>query len=69
MMPGELPYTIDEKEEIRTLVKGGKVEVAYRIWATTKKGTFFHVDVPEDQLDKAESLLTARAKQLDSIPG
>ena len=68
-MPEQLPYKIDEKEEIRTLVKGGKVEVAYRIWATTKKGTFFHVDVPEDQLDKAESLLTARAKQLDSIPG
>ena len=68
-MPGELPYTIDDKEEIRTLVKGGKVEVGYRIWATTKKGTYFHVDVPEDQLDKAEALLTARAKKLDSIPG
>jgi hypothetical protein len=60
-------YTVDNKEELRKLGKGGEVEVHYRIWATTKKGTYFHVDVPEDELDKADEVLTARAKQLDSI--
>lgn len=60
-------YTVDSKEEIRKLGKGGEVDVYYRIWATTKKGTYFHVDVAEDELDKANEVLTARAKQLDSI--
>jgi hypothetical protein len=60
-------YTVDSKEEIRTLDKAGNVVVMYRIWATTRKGTYFHVDVPENQLDKAGEHLTARAKALDAI--
>ena len=60
-------YTIEDKEEIRRLSKAGEVETWYRIWATSKGGTYFHVDVKEDQLDTADEPLTARAKALDAI--
>lgn len=60
-------YTVDKKEEIRKLDKAGEVEVWYRIWATSKDGTYFHVDVIEADLDKADQLLTKRAKELDEI--
>ena len=60
-------YTVEEKEEIRKLSKAGEVETWYRIYATSKDGTYFHVDVPEDQLDKADEPLTKRAKELDAI--
>lgn len=60
-------YTIDKKEEIRKLDKAGEVKVEFRIWATSKGGTYFHVDIPEENLDSAPTLLAARAKQLDSI--
>lgn len=60
-------YTVDRKEEISRLSKAGEVETWYRIWATSKKGTYFHVDVPESQLDKADEYLTAKAKELDAI--
>lgn len=60
-------YTVESKEEIRKLGKGGEVEVHYRIWATSKGGTYFHVDVPEAELDKAHEVLEAKAKKLDSI--
>lgn len=64
----EKAYEITEpKEEIRRLSKAGEVETWYRIWATSKGGTRFHVDVAEDQLEKADELLTKRAKQLDAI--
>ena len=66
-MAKDTDYTVEEKEEIRKLGKGGEVDVYFRIWATTKKGTYFHVDVHEDALDKADEVLTDRAKQLDSI--
>jgi len=60
-------YKVESKEEIRKLSKAGEVETWYRIYATSKGGTYFHVDIPEDQLDKANEVLTARAKELDSI--
>lgn len=60
-------YTIEDKEEIRRLSKAHEVETWYRIWATSKGGTYFHVDVKEDELDKADEVLTARAKALDAI--
>ena len=60
-------YTVESKEEIRKLGKAGEVEIHYRIWATTKKGTYFHVDVPEDELDKADNYLRPRAEKLDAI--
>jgi len=66
-MPKGTDYKIDSKEEIRRLGKGGEPEVWFRIWATTKGGTYFHVDVPENELSKADELLTARAKALDTI--
>ncbi|GAI79069.1 hypothetical protein ES708_09262 [subsurface metagenome] len=60
-------YTVDSKEELRKLSKAGEVETWYRIYATSKGGTYFHVDVREEELDKADALLTARAKELDAI--
>lgn len=61
-------YEITEpKEEVRKLSKAGEVETWYRIWATSKGGTRFHVDVPEDQLENAGELLLKKAKALDAI--
>ncbi|MBA7593035.1 hypothetical protein ES708_35245 [subsurface metagenome] len=60
-------YKVEEKEEIRKLSKAGEVETWFRIYATSKGGTYFHVEVPEDQLDKADEALTKRAKELDAI--
>lgn len=60
-------YTVESKEEIRKLTKAGEVETWFRIYATSKGGTYFHVDVPEDQLDKADETLSKRAKELDAI--
>lgn len=66
MSNGQL-YTVESKDEIRRLGKGDVPYVAYRIYATTKKGTYFSVEVPEDDLDKAPEILEAKAKKLDSI--
>lgn len=60
-------YTVEKKEEIRRLGPGGSVETWFRIWANSKGGTYFHVDVPESALAKSDEMLTARAKQLDAI--
>lgn len=66
-MTKDADYTVESKEEIRKLDKAGEVETWFRIWAASKGGTYFHVDVAEADLDKADELLTARAKQLDAI--
>lgn len=66
-MPEKTDYTTESKEEIRRLSKAGEVETWYRIWATSKKGSYFHVDVPEKQLGHADAYLTARARELDNI--
>ncbi len=66
-MAGTEIYAVKSKEEIRVLDEAGAVVVKYRIWATTKKGTYFHVDVPEEDLSKAPDLLKARAMALDAI--
>lgn len=67
-MPEQPNYTVEAKEEIRILDrKTGEPYVAYRIWATTKKGTYFHLDVPEGELGKAPTLLEKKAKELDAI--
>lgn len=60
-------YKVDSKEEVRTLDKAGNVTTSIRIWATSSGGTYFHVDVPEAELDKAPAVLQARAEQLDAI--
>ena len=66
-MPLTETYVVDSKEEVRILDKAGNVVVMYRIWATTKKGTYFHIDVEEAKLADAPKLLEARAKGLDAI--
>lgn len=60
-------YTVESKEEVRRLSKAGEVETWYRVWATSKGGTYFHVDIPEGQLDKADEVLAKKAKELDAI--
>ena len=61
-------YRIEKKEEVMRIdKKSGEVYTAYRIWATSKGGTYFHIEVPETDLDHADALLTAKAKQLDAI--
>jgi hypothetical protein len=60
-------YTVEKKEEIRKLSKTGEVLTYYRIWATSKGGSYFHVEIPEDQLAQADVVLTKRAKELDAI--
>ena len=66
MLKGDL-YTTEKKEELSILVAGNKVTNGYRIWAVSKGGTRFHLDIPEEQIDKAEALLSARAKAIDAI--
>ena len=60
-------YTVESKEEIRKISKAGEVETWYRIWATSKGGAYFHVDIRSDQLAKAEDVLTRQAHVLDAI--
>lgn len=63
-----LNYTVEEpKEQVRKLSPAGNVLVYYRIWATSKKGTRFSIEVPEDAITKAPDLLAARATALDAI--
>lgn len=66
MTPNEA-YTTEKKEQIQKLGRDSEVNTFFRIWATSAGGTYFSVDIPEDELAKADQILTARAKQLDSI--
>ena len=60
-------YTVESKEEIRKLSPGGEIETWFRVWATTKKGTYFHMDIPEKDVgtDEETTLLSARAQAID----
>jgi len=61
-------YNVDKKEEVRKFnKKSGEVETWYRVWATSKGDTYFHVDIPEDELSRTDEILTKRAKELDAI--
>ncbi len=60
-------YTVEKKQEVPRLVQGGEVETWWRIYATSKGGTYFHIDVSDKLLSKADELLTAKAKALDAI--
>lgn len=60
-------YKVEKKQEIIGLDSEGKPTSMYRIVAVSKGGTRFHLDIPEDQLDQAEKLLTAKANRLDAI--
>jgi len=61
-------YTVDRKEEIRKVDrKTGELLTFYRIWATSKGGTYFHVEVQEENLAYAGELLSKKAKELDAI--
>lgn len=60
-------YTVERKEEIRKLSPTHEVMTYYRIYATSAGGTYFHIEVPETELNKADGVLTKRAKELDAI--
>ena len=66
-MAKDTDYKVESKEEIRKLSKAGEVETWFRVYATSKGGTYFHIDIPENQLAESDKFLTARAKQLDAI--
>lgn len=65
----EAVYTTKSKEELRKLNEAGDVETYYRVWATSKGGTYFHVDVSEKELNsgKAVEMLTKKAQALDAV--
>ena len=58
-------------QETTSLGAGGRIQKSYRVSATTSKGTRFSVVIPEVDMtkEKAGELLTAKAKELDSIKG
>lgn len=59
---------VERKEEITKLnPKTHEIETWFRMWATSKGGTYFHVDVPESALDKAGETLNQKATQIDAI--
>ncbi len=65
-MAGE--YKVDKKQEL-TRMERGEIVTFFRVWATSKGGVYYHVDLSEADLEaeKAREALTARAKQLDAI--
>ena len=66
-MNTQAAYTVEKKDEIRKLNKAGEIETWYRIFATSKGGTYFHIEVKEDNLAQAPALLAKRAQEIDSI--
>lgn len=62
-------YKVDSKEEIRSMGKGGEIVTIWRVWATTKGETYFHMDFPEKDFvkEKVDKALATRATIIDSI--
>ena len=58
--------TVTERTNI---TPGGKIEKEYRVSATTKKGSFFSIAVPESDFSKesVDKLLTEKATLIDSV--
>jgi hypothetical protein len=64
----EKNYTINKKQMIRALdEKTREPMLAWRFFATSQGGTYFWLDVPDDQLEQAGELLAARAAKIDAI--
>ncbi len=61
-------YKIERKEEMRRMdLKTMAPWMGYRFWVTSQGGTYFSIEIAEDQLDHAGELISAKAKKLDSI--
>lgn len=62
-------YTVKRIRELTRLTETGDTEKFYRIEAITTMGTLFTVDIPESQStpDAAQTVLAAKAKELDAI--
>jgi len=64
-------YSVKQIVEVTRIGPTGDLERFNRITAITARGTRFTTDVPEAQTNKehVDKLLTAKAKELDSIMG
>jgi hypothetical protein len=62
-------YDVTRKEPIRKFNAEMEVMSYFRIFATSKGGTRFWIEVPESDLGtpKVDAALTKRAKELDAI--
>ena len=60
-------YTVTKKTEVTRVSPAGEPVLYLRIHALSKGGTPFQLEIPEDQIDQADALLTAKAKKLDAI--
>ena len=62
-------YEVTRKEEIRKFDREMNVQTYYRIYALSKGGTLFHIEIPESDIGtpKVDAALTKRAKELDAI--
>ena len=63
----EKNYQVTRKEPVRQMTPDMQVQTLWRIHGITKGGTYFWIEVKDTELDKADALLTAKAKQLDLI--
>ena len=61
-------FFVDKKLELQRMERG-EVVTFFRVWATSKGGVYFHVDLSEVDLDtaRAHEILAKRAKELDVI--
>jgi len=55
-MGNEKGYEVDSKEEIRQIVKGNRIKVFYRIWATTVHEA--RITITEDCCDVIKQALS-----------
>ncbi len=66
-MTKDKDYTITKKTEVTRISPAGEPVLYLRVHALSKGGTPFQLEIPEDNLDNADALLTAKAKKLDLI--
>ena len=60
---------VEKVEEIVRLNKDREAETYFRTWATSPKGVYFHLDLPDKiaGTPKALEVLAKRAAELDSM--
>ena len=61
----EKNYKTERVEQFTTYDREFNPIKNFRLFATSKKGNFFTIEVKEAELDKLDALATERAKQLD----
>jgi hypothetical protein len=66
-MANEAYYTTVRKESFRRMDDVGDVKSYWRIYAKSKGGTLFNIEIPDVEILQAPAALLAKAKQIDSI--